>query len=55
MWAGIALSYAAPALPPSFTILAIAAAEYALAALASRRRSSRNHPHLRPATTAHTT
>jgi zinc/manganese transport system permease protein len=55
MWAGIALSYAAPALPPSFTILAIAAAEYALAALASRRGSSRNHPHLRPAAAAHTT
>ena len=55
MWAGIALSYAAPTLPPSFTILAIAAAEYALAALASRRGASNNHPHLRPATEAHTT
>jgi zinc/manganese transport system permease protein len=55
MWAGISLSYAAPALPPSFTILAIAAAEYALAALLSRRSSSRIHTHLRPATAAHTT
>jgi zinc/manganese transport system permease protein len=55
MWAGIALSYAAPALPPSFTILAIAAAEYALAALLNRHSSSRNHPHLKPTTAAPTT
>ena len=33
MWIGIALAYALPALPPSFTIMAIAAAEYAIAAL----------------------
>jgi zinc/manganese transport system permease protein len=33
MWAGICLAYAAPALPPSFAIIAIAAAEFAGAAL----------------------
>ena len=32
MWAGLCLSYAAPVLPPSFTIIAFAAAEFALAA-----------------------
>ena len=32
MWAGICLAYAAPALPPSFTIVGCAAAEFALAA-----------------------
>ncbi len=32
MWAGLGLAYAAPALPPSFTITAFAAAEFALAA-----------------------
>lgn len=35
MWAGLALAYAAPKLPASFAIMAIAAAEFALAALAS--------------------
>ncbi|HST46335.1 metal ABC transporter permease [Jatrophihabitans sp.] len=32
MWAGLVLAYAVPALPPSFTIVALAAAEFALAA-----------------------
>ncbi|MGB6164306.1 MAG: metal ABC transporter permease [Pseudonocardiaceae bacterium] len=32
MWAGITLAYAVPVLPPSFTIMALAATEYALAA-----------------------
>jgi zinc/manganese transport system permease protein len=32
MWAGLCLAYAAPALPPSFTIIGCAAAEYAAAA-----------------------
>ncbi|MEO6502628.1 MAG: metal ABC transporter permease [Jatrophihabitantaceae bacterium] len=32
MWAGLCLSYAAPVLPPSFTIIAFAAAELAFAA-----------------------
>ena len=31
MWAGLALAYAAPTLPPSFTIMLFATAEYALA------------------------
>lgn len=33
MWAGLGLAYAAPALPPSFTIVAVAAVEFAAAAL----------------------
>jgi zinc/manganese transport system permease protein len=32
MWAGLVLAYAVPTLPPSFTIVALAAAEFALAA-----------------------
>lgn len=32
MWAGLGLSYAAPTLPPSFTIVSCAAAEFLLAA-----------------------
>lgn len=32
MWAGLVLSYAAPTLPPSFTIVSCAAAEFVLAA-----------------------
>ncbi|HEV2887778.1 MAG TPA: metal ABC transporter permease [Jatrophihabitans sp.] len=32
MWAGLSLAYAVPALPPSFTIVGFAAAEFALAA-----------------------
>ena len=53
MWIGIALAYAAPALPASFTIMALAATEYALAALTSNRQTNpRPHPdrdHPRPA------
>jgi zinc/manganese transport system permease protein len=41
MWTGLGLAYALPLLPPSFTILAIAATEYALAAAATRARSTR--------------
>ncbi len=37
MWGGLALAYAASRIPPSFAILAIATAEYALAALWSYR------------------
>jgi zinc/manganese transport system permease protein len=33
MWAGLALSYTVPALPPSFAILAVATGGYALALL----------------------
>ncbi|MGH3867334.1 MAG: metal ABC transporter permease [Pseudonocardiaceae bacterium] len=38
MWAGLALSYTLPALPPSFAILAVATGGYALALLNTRRR-----------------
>jgi zinc/manganese transport system permease protein len=41
MWIGLGLAYALPLLPPSFTVLAIAATEYALAAAATRARSTR--------------
>ncbi len=47
MWAGITLAYAVPMLPPSFTIMALAATEYALAALTTSRR-----PHRRNTTSA---
>jgi zinc/manganese transport system permease protein len=40
MWAGLCLSYAAPVLPPSFAIIAFAAAEFALAAGYRRLRAS---------------
>jgi zinc/manganese transport system permease protein len=36
MWAGLALSYAVPKLPPSFAVIASAAALYLLAALGAR-------------------
>lgn len=39
MWAGLALSYALPALPPSFAILAVATGGYALVLLRTRRRT----------------
>ncbi|MBV9161498.1 MAG: metal ABC transporter permease [Pseudonocardiales bacterium] len=39
MWAGLALSYTMPALPPSFAILAVATGGYALALLSTRRRA----------------
>lgn len=35
MWIGLGLSYAFPRLPPSFTIMAVATAEYAITALAT--------------------
>ncbi|MFE9551963.1 metal ABC transporter permease [Streptomyces sp. NPDC006692] len=38
MWAGLALSYAAPQLPPSFSILAVATAAYAVTLSAVRNR-----------------
>jgi zinc/manganese transport system permease protein len=43
MWTGLALAYAAPVLPPSFTIMLAAAGEYALAAASPwvRRLSNR--------------
>ena len=45
MWAGLALAYAAPALPPSFAIIAVAAAAYLAAFAASRLRRPRVAPH----------
>jgi zinc/manganese transport system permease protein len=44
MWAGLALSYAAPAMPPSFAIIACATAVYLAAFAISRLR----RPHPRP-------
>jgi zinc/manganese transport system permease protein len=41
VWAGLCLAYAAPKLPASFAIMTIAAAEYAIAALATTARSRR--------------
>jgi zinc/manganese transport system permease protein len=38
MWAGLGLSVAVPALPPSFAILAVAGGGYALALLGTRSR-----------------
>jgi zinc/manganese transport system permease protein len=40
-WAGIVLAYAVPTLPPSFTIMAAAAAEYVLAVVITHRRAAR--------------
>lgn len=40
MWAGLALAYAAPSLPPSSVIIGFAAAAYVAAALVSRARPS---------------
>jgi len=37
-WAGLALSYAIPSLPPSTAVIGLAAAAYAAAALARSRR-----------------
>lgn len=42
MWAGLGLAYAVPQLPASFTIMACAATEYALAALGTAGRSRRS-------------
>lgn len=42
MWAGLVVSYSVPVLPPSFTIIAAAAVEYALAAVLTVRRRRRD-------------
>jgi zinc/manganese transport system permease protein len=47
MWAGLALSYAAPAMPPSFAIIAVATAAYLAAFTWSRLRRPHQGP-LRP-------
>lgn len=54
MWLGIALAYTLPTLPPTFTIMAVATAEYALAALTARRRhrEQRGSTRSSPVTTA---
>jgi zinc/manganese transport system permease protein len=44
MWAGLGLSYAIPVLPPSFAILAVAAAVYALALAGSALRNRGAEP-----------
>jgi zinc/manganese transport system permease protein len=41
MWAGLALAYAAPAMPPSFAIIAVATAAYLAAFAAARLRRAR--------------
>jgi zinc/manganese transport system permease protein len=43
MWAGVGLAYAAPALPPSFTVIGCAAAEFAAAAGYRVLRESGSH------------
>jgi zinc/manganese transport system permease protein len=48
IWLGITLAYTLPVLPPTFTIMAVAAAEYALAAGTARLR---RHQHGRPTRT----
>jgi zinc/manganese transport system permease protein len=53
MWLGITLAYAIPVLPPTFTIMAIAAAEYALAALVANHRRQQ-HAHIRSTTAEQT-
>ena len=55
MWAGIALAYAVPVLPPSFTIMAFAATEYALAALTTSRKPPRAHTNFETIPTPRTT
>jgi hypothetical protein len=42
VWAGLAIAYAAPTLPPSFTILAFATGTYVVALLLSWTRRN-NH------------
>ncbi len=44
MWAGLALSYTVPALPPSFAILAVATGGYVLALLSTHRARSVEDP-----------
>ncbi len=50
IWAGLALAYAAPAMPPSFAIIAVATAVYLAAFAATRHRRAR--PGLRHASPA---
>jgi zinc/manganese transport system permease protein len=49
MWAGLALSYAAPALPPSFAIIAVATTAYLAAFTWSRLHRRPAHRHTLPA------
>jgi zinc/manganese transport system permease protein len=42
MWIGLAISYAAPQVPPSFAILAVATSAYALAAVTGVRQPIRS-------------
>jgi zinc/manganese transport system permease protein len=58
MWLGITLAYTIPTFPPTFTITAVATAEYALAAVIAhhrRRRQQRRSPSSTTATTARQT
>lgn len=48
MWGGLVLAYALPLLPASFTIMSVAALEYALAALLRRRDRSPARVRVRP-------
>ena len=50
LWAGVAISYAAPSMPPSFSILAVATTWYAAASArgAVHRRAGRGGAHLAP-------
>jgi zinc/manganese transport system permease protein len=51
LWAGLALSYTTPSMPPSFAIIAVASCGYVSAMAYSRLRRPRNsNPHLIPAT-----
>ena len=51
MWAGLALAYAVPAMPPSFAIIAVATAAYLAACAGSRlRRPHGRTPRAAPAT-----
>jgi len=52
MWAGLAVAYVAPAMPPSFAIIAVAAALYLAVFTGSRLRRTRPVPLRRAATTA---
>jgi zinc/manganese transport system permease protein len=52
MWLGLTLAYAIPILPPTFTIMAVAAAEYALAASRRRYRDHAESSAAPPPTTA---
>ena len=48
LWAGLALSYAAPSIPPSFAIIAAATAAYLAATLYTRLRRPRRFPDTPP-------